>query len=148
MMAQELVTAVQEHVKLTVVLVENHGFASIGALSESVGSQRFGTAYRFRDDRTGRLDGAFLPMDLAANAASLGVDVHRARSIDELRDALVASRSAPGPTLVHIETDPLLPAPSSEAWWDVPVAEAAHLQSTEDARRTYEDGKDRQRLYL
>ena len=148
MMAQELVTAVQEHVALTVVLVENHGFASIGALSESVGSQRFGTAYRLRDDRTGRLDGAFLPMDLAANAASLGVDVHRARSIDELRDALAASRSASGPTLVHIETDPLLPAPSSEAWWDVPVAEAARLQSTEDARRTYEDDKHRQRLYL
>ena len=148
MMAQELVTAVQERVKLTVVLVENHGFASIGALSESVGSQRFGTAYRFRDDSTGRLDGDFVPTDLAANAASLGVEVHRARSVEELRDALVASRSAPGPTLVHIETDPRLAAPSSEAWWDVPVAEAADLESTTDARRTYDRDKERQRTYL
>ncbi len=148
MMAQELVTAVQERVKLTVVLVENHGFASIGALSESVGSQRFGTAYRFRDDSTGRLDGDFVPTDLAANAASLGVEVHRARSVEELRDALVASRSAPGPTLVHIETDPRLAAPSSEAWWDVPVAEAAGLESTTDARRTYDREKERQRTYL
>ena len=148
MMAQELVTAVQERARLTIVLVENHGFASIGSLSESVGSQRFGTAYRYRDERTGHLDGALLPVDLAANAASLGVEVRRARGVDDLRDALVASRSAPGPMLVHVETDPLVPAPSSEAWWDVPVAEVAHLDSTEEARLAYDKDKDRQRQYL
>ncbi len=78
MMAQELVTAVQEGVKLIVVLVQNHGFASIGELSESLGSQRFGTRYRYRDAGTGRLDGDVLPVDLAANAESLGVRVLRA----------------------------------------------------------------------
>ena len=86
MMAQELVTAVQENIKLTVVLVNNHGFASIGALSESVGAQRFGTSYRFRDEATGRLDGGPLPLDFAANAESLGVSSSRVRSIDELQD--------------------------------------------------------------
>src|SRR5918998_3771763 len=75
MMAQELATAVQEHVKLTVVLVQNHGFASIGALSESVGAQRFGTRYRYRNPESGALDGDLLPVDLAANAASLGAHV-------------------------------------------------------------------------
>lgn len=148
MMAQELVTAVQERVKLTVVLVDNHGFASIGALSSTVGSQRFGTSYRFRSEQTGRLDGALLPIDFAANAESLGVEVHRARGIEELRAALVAARSSTGPVLVRIETDPLVPAPSSESWWDVPVAEVAHLESTLEARASYEEGKAHQRRYL
>ena len=81
MMAQEIVTAVQEEIKLTIVLVQNHGFASIGALSESVGSQRFGTRYRGRD-------GEVLPVDLAAVAAGLGAEVHRATTIGEFEDAL------------------------------------------------------------
>ena len=72
MMATELVTAVQEGIKIITVLVQNHGFASIGSLSESLGSQRFGTKYRYRNPQTGRLDGDKLPVDLAANAASLG----------------------------------------------------------------------------
>jgi 3D-(3,5/4)-trihydroxycyclohexane-1,2-dione acylhydrolase (decyclizing) len=147
MMANELVTAVQEGIKLVVVLVDNHGFASIGNLSESVGSQRFGTSYRFRSP-DGRLDGGFLPADLAANAASLGVDVLRARTIEEFRQALVAARAADTTTLVSIETDPLLGGPSSDAWWDVPVAEVAALASTRDARAAYEKSKERQRPYL
>ncbi len=148
MMAQELVTAVQEHVKLIVVLVENHGFASIGALSSTVGSQRFGTAYRFRDEQSGRLDGSDLPTDLATNAESLGAHVYRTRSVDDLRDALTAAQSASGLTVVHIETDPTLAAPSSESWWDVPVAEVSHLASTAEARHTYEADKLHQRHYL
>src|SRR5918992_2786007 len=88
MMAQELVTAVQEGVKLVVVLVQNHGFASIGELSESLGSQRFGTRYRYRDPASGRLDGAVLPVDLAANAESLGVRVLRADGVADLREKL------------------------------------------------------------
>jgi 3D-(3,5/4)-trihydroxycyclohexane-1,2-dione acylhydrolase (decyclizing) len=147
MMANELVTAVQEGVKLVVVLVDNHGFASIGNLSSSVGSQRFGTSYRFRSP-DGRLDGGFLPVDLAANAASLGVDVLRARTIEEFRAALVAARASDRTTVVHIETDPLLAAPSSDAWWDVPVAGVAGLASTRDARAAYEKDKERQRPYL
>jgi 3D-(3,5/4)-trihydroxycyclohexane-1,2-dione acylhydrolase (decyclizing) len=147
MMASELVTAVQEGIKLVVVCVDNHGFASIGNLSESVGSQRFGTSYRFRGP-DGRLDGGYLPVDLAANAASLGVEVLRAKSIEEFRQALVKARASDRTTLVHIETDPLLPAPSSDAWWDVPVAEVAGLDSTREARAGYEKAKQRQRPYL
>jgi 3D-(3,5/4)-trihydroxycyclohexane-1,2-dione acylhydrolase (decyclizing) len=148
MMAQELVTAVQEGIKITVVLVDNHGFASIGGLSETVGVQRFGTRYRYRDARTGRLDGGHLPVDLAANAASLGVRVLRAQTIAELRAALSRAASEPGPVLVHIETDPMVPAPASEAWWDVPVAEVAELDPTRRARKDYEAAKERQRAYL
>ncbi|GII23682.1 3D-(3,5/4)-trihydroxycyclohexane-1,2-dione acylhydrolase (decyclizing) [Planosporangium mesophilum] len=149
MMAQELVTAVQERVKLIVVLVQNHGFASIGELSDSLGSQRFGTRYRFRDPGSGRLDGDVLPVDLAANAESLGVRVLRAGTVDDLRAALeAAKRHDGGPVLVHVETDPLVPAPGSESWWDVPVAEVSRLESTAQARKLYQTKKANQRLHL
>jgi 3D-(3,5/4)-trihydroxycyclohexane-1,2-dione acylhydrolase (decyclizing) len=149
MMAQELVTAVQEGVDLLVVLVQNHGFGSIGALSESLGSQRFGTRYRFRGPGSGRLDGDVLPVDLAANAESLGVRVLRASGIDDFRTKLAEARAyTGGPVLVHVETDPLVPAPDSEAWWDVPVAEVSQLDSTTQARKSYEAAKAGQHPYL
>ncbi|MFC7361019.1 3D-(3,5/4)-trihydroxycyclohexane-1,2-dione acylhydrolase (decyclizing) [Nocardioides astragali] len=149
MMASELVTAVQEDIKIIVVLVQNHGFASIGALSESLGSQRYGTAYRRRNPATGRLDGDKLPVDLAANAESLGAQVYRVSSIDELRQALRKAKSdATGPVVIHAETDPLVPAPSSDAWWDVPVAEVSEIDSTTEARARYDAAKRDQRPHL
>ncbi len=141
MMAQEIVTAVQEEVKLTIVLVQNHGFASIGALSESLGSQRFGTSYRGRD-------GERLPVDLAAVAAGLGADVHRASTIAEFEAALREAAASPRIAVVEVQTDPLVGAPDSEAWWDVPVAEVAALDSTRAARETYERNKTAQQQYL
>jgi 3D-(3,5/4)-trihydroxycyclohexane-1,2-dione acylhydrolase (decyclizing) len=146
MMAQELVTAVQEGVKLIVVLVQNHGFASIGALSESLGSQRFGTSYRYRTP-TG-LDGETLPVDLAANAASLGARVAAVTDLTGLEKALAEAQAADTTTVIHIETDPLAAAPDSPAWWDVPVAETSVLGSTRAARAAYETNKARQRAHL
>ena len=146
MMAQELVTAVQEGVKLIVVLVQNHGFASIGALSESLGSQRFGTRYRYRTE-TG-LDGEKLPVDLAANAASLGARVASVTDLAGLEKALADAQAAETTTVIHIETDPLVPAPDSPAWWDVPVAETSALESTRAARAAYDTNKARQRAHL
>ena len=146
MMAQELVTAVQEGIKLIVVLVQNHGFASIGALSESLGSQRFGTRYRYRTESG--LDGAVLPVDLAGNAASLGARVIRATDLGELEKAVAEAQGADGPTVIHVETDPMVPAPASPAWWDVPVAEVSGIDSTQRARTTYETNKARQRAHL
>jgi 3D-(3,5/4)-trihydroxycyclohexane-1,2-dione acylhydrolase (decyclizing) len=148
MMSQEIVTAVSEGIKLVIVLVQNHGFASIGALSESLGSQRFGTSYRYRDNDTGDYDGRYLPVDLAANAESLGAGVLRCRSIADLTQALKQARDADKLTVVHIETDPLSPVPSSESWWDVPVAEVSTLDSTRTARTDYDAAKRGQRLYL
>jgi 3D-(3,5/4)-trihydroxycyclohexane-1,2-dione acylhydrolase (decyclizing) len=148
MMAQEIVTAVAEGIKLNIVLVQNHGFASIGALSDSVGSQRFGTSYRRRNPDTGLLDGDVLPVDLAANAASLGADVIRTTTIEEFRAALVTSRASDRTTVVEIVTDPLAPVPSSDSWWDVPVAETSLLETTRTARAAYEEHKVAQRGYL
>ena len=148
MLSSEIVTAVSEGIKLTIVLIDNRGFSSIGSLSESLGSQRFGTAYRYRDSGSGMLDGGNLPVDLAANAESLGADVLRTRTIDEFRVALGKAKAAARTTVVYIETDPLAPVPSSESWWDVPVSEIAALASTQQAREVYEQNKQRQKEYL
>ncbi|HET9736713.1 MAG TPA: 3D-(3,5/4)-trihydroxycyclohexane-1,2-dione acylhydrolase (decyclizing) [Solirubrobacteraceae bacterium] len=148
MMAQEIVTAVAEHLKLTIVLVQNHGYASIGALSESVGSQRFGTKYRYRDPESGELDGDVLPVDLAASAAGFGARVLRAGTIAEFEAALREAAAADVTTVVEVQTDPLAGAPSSESWWDVPVSEVSELESTRAAREVYEAGKRTQRTYL
>ena len=145
MMAQEIVTAVSENIKLIVVIVQNHGFSSIGSLSESLGSQRFGTSYRFRDPESGLLAGDKLPLDLAANVESLGADVISVKTIDEFRTALDTARAATRTTAIHIETDPLAPVPSSESWWDVPVSQVAQLESTQAAYKTYQGHKAKQR---
>jgi 3D-(3,5/4)-trihydroxycyclohexane-1,2-dione acylhydrolase (decyclizing) len=148
MMAQEIVTAISEGIKLVIVIVQNHGFASIGALSESLGSQRYGTNYRYRDPGTGFLNGGKLPIDLAKNAESLGARVIRANGIKEFKAALAEARAADVTTVVHIETDPLAPVPSSESWWDVPVAQVSELPSTQQAYATYQERKATQRPFL
>ncbi|TCO47029.1 3D-(3,5/4)-trihydroxycyclohexane-1,2-dione acylhydrolase (decyclizing) [Kribbella antiqua] len=147
MMSTELVTAVQENIKVIIVLVQNHGFASIGALSESLGSQRFGTSYRRRSG-DGRLDGDYLPVDLAANVRSLGVDVIEVHSRAELEKAIGTAKAADGPIAIHVSTDPLIGAPDSESWWDVPVSEVSELQSTQTASAQYQESKAAQRPYL
>ncbi|GAB7109898.1 3D-(3,5/4)-trihydroxycyclohexane-1,2-dione acylhydrolase (decyclizing) [Streptomyces phaeofaciens JCM 4814] len=148
MMAQEIVTMVSEGLKVIVVLVQNHGFASIGALSESLGSQRFGTKYRFRDGDSGRLDGEVLPVDLAANASSLGADVLHAATVDEFRAAMEKAKAAARTTVVHVETDLYGPHPPGHGWWDVPVSQVSALDSTRDAYETYAAHKHAQRHYL
>nr|WP_137811946.1 3D-(3,5/4)-trihydroxycyclohexane-1,2-dione acylhydrolase (decyclizing) [Gandjariella thermophila] len=148
MMAQEIVTMVAERLKVIVVVVQNHGFASIGSLSESLGSQRFGTAYRYRSRETGLLDGDVLPVDLAANAASLGANVLRASGVAEFRTAIEKARAADRTTVVYVETDLFGPNPPGSAWWDVPVSEVSELDSTRRAYADYRRAKRNQRHYL
>lgn len=156
MMHTELVTAVAEGIKLITVLIQNHGYASIGALSESLGSQRFGTKYRMHDAEKHSFDhGETLPIDLAANAESLGARVIRVEPGENVREDLMAAiaeaKAAPegsGPIVIHVESDPLIDAPSSESWWDVPVTGASDLESTQEAYETYADWKTKQRNFL
>ncbi|MEV7142638.1 3D-(3,5/4)-trihydroxycyclohexane-1,2-dione acylhydrolase (decyclizing) [Streptomyces tauricus] len=155
MMPTEIVTAVQEGLPVNLVLIQNHGYASIGGLSESVGAERFGTAYRYRvwgSPRTKSGGGSFtgdpLPVDLAANAASLGMDVLRAKTVRELRDALATARASDRPTCVYVETDPTPSSPGAEAWWDVPVAEVASREAATNARTTYEQQVADRRRHL
>jgi 3D-(3,5/4)-trihydroxycyclohexane-1,2-dione acylhydrolase (decyclizing) len=151
MMPAELVTAVQERLKIIVVLVQNHGFHSIGSLSEALGSQRFGTRYRLRNEATGRLDGDRLPIDLAANARSLGATVIEVRSRKELEQAIADAKAAPaggGPVVIHVETDPTVHAPDSDSWWDVPVSQVSDLATTQRAHEEYVAHKAAQRPLL
>ena len=150
MMPTEIVTAVQEGIAIKVLLVQNHGYASIGGLSESVGGERFGTAYRFPSG-DGTLTGAPLPVDLAANAASLGMRVLRAKTVRDLRTALAEARAADTPTCVYVETetsDTVSGAPPAQAWWDVPVAETATRSSAVKARELYERHVSTRRRHL
>ena len=151
MLPGELPTAVAEGIKLVIVLVQNHGYASIGALSRSVGSAGFGTLYH------GRANGAVptderpaepLPIDLAANAESLGARVLRARTIADVREALAEARAASGPVVVHVEVDRYEGVPSYDSWWDVPVAEVAADESVREARAEYERARRSQRQYV
>jgi 3D-(3,5/4)-trihydroxycyclohexane-1,2-dione acylhydrolase (decyclizing) len=147
MMAQEIVTAVQEGIKITILILDNHGFASIGGLSQTVGAQGFGTEYRQRDPLSGLLEGSTLPIDFVANAASLGAHAIRANNRGELVHALSEARHSGRVTAIVIETDRNERVPGYEAWWDVPVAEVSKLESTRQARAKYEIARKKERTF-
>ena len=106
MMNNEIVTAIQEGIKFTIILLNNNGFASIGGLSQSIGSERFGTKYRYRDEETGLLTGEILPVDFAQNARSLGAHVITATDIASLKAALAEAKAQTETTVIYIETSP------------------------------------------
>ena len=146
MMAQEIVTAVQEGYKLNIIVLDNHGFSSIGGLSRACGNRGMGTEYRYREGDS--YSGGLLPVDFVANAASLGAHAMRAKSGDELRAALVDARKRSGVTVVVVETaiDPRVPG--YESWWDVAIAEVSESPAVQDARKEYEKAKQKERLFL
>jgi 3D-(3,5/4)-trihydroxycyclohexane-1,2-dione acylhydrolase (decyclizing) len=148
MMAQEIVTAVQERIKITIVLLDNHGFASIGGLSASLGSGGFGTRYRYRNPATGQLDGDVLPVDLAANAASLGAHVIRADTLAALRDALGTAKADARTSVIVVPVDRESRVSGYESWWDVPVAEVSTTPEVQDARAAYEAARRKERDLL
>jgi len=153
MLNSELLTAVAEGIKLIVVIVQNHGYASIGHLSETVGSQRFGTKYRRLDPTRGDFQGdQLLPVDLAMNARSYGVDVVEIAdgvgAAKRLREAVTAAKASNASTVIHINSDPLIYGPDGGGWWDVPVPEVSELESTRIARADYERERAAQRPLL
>ncbi|MCW7991628.1 3D-(3,5/4)-trihydroxycyclohexane-1,2-dione hydrolase, partial [Streptomyces platensis subsp. clarensis] len=146
----EIVTAVQEGLPIKLVVLQNHGYASIGGLSAAVGAERFGTDYRLRDP-DGGFTGPPLPVDLAANAASLGMRVLRAHTMRDLREALADAREATVPTCVYVETetaDSVSGPPPAQAWWDVPVAETSTRPSAVKAREEYDRHVTARRRHL
>jgi 3D-(3,5/4)-trihydroxycyclohexane-1,2-dione acylhydrolase (decyclizing) len=147
MMSSEIVTAVQEGVKLTIVLVDNHGYASIGGLSKSVGSDGFGTKYRYRSE-SGHLDGDVLPVDYGANAASLGAYVIRAHNRVELDDALRQAQEMTQTVCIVVETDRRQRVAGYESWWDVAVAEISDNPAVNEARKGYDEARAKENYYL
>lgn len=148
MMPSEIVTSVQEGIKIIVVLVNNHGFASIGGLSHSLGSGGFGTRYRRRDPESGQLDGEYLAVDFAANARSLGAEAINTCTIEEFRQALQDARKATKTTVIVVETEREVRVPGYESWWDVAVAETSTMESVQKARAEYEEALKKERYFL
>jgi 3D-(3,5/4)-trihydroxycyclohexane-1,2-dione acylhydrolase (decyclizing) len=145
MMAQEIVTSIQEGYKLNIVLVDNHGFSSIGGLSRSCGNDGMGTQYRFRND--GSYKGDNLPVDFAANAASLGAWTKRACTAEELKSALCEARQQKRTAIIVIETAFDERVPGYESWWDVPIAEVSDRESVRAARAKYEEARKKERYF-
>jgi len=149
MMSSEIITSIQEDCKMIIVLIINKGFASIGGLSKSIGSDGFGTKYVYRDKKTGQLTGDELPVDLAANARSLGAEVLTATDIASFEEALKTAKSYDRTTVICIETVPERKiAGYGYAWWNVPIAEVSEMKSVKEAYKEYADKKKEQRYFL
>ncbi|HEY4776553.1 MAG TPA: 3D-(3,5/4)-trihydroxycyclohexane-1,2-dione acylhydrolase (decyclizing) [Candidatus Acidoferrales bacterium] len=146
MMAQEIVTSIQEGYKINIVLLDNHGFSSIGGLSRACGNEGMGTDYRYR--RGEKYDGDILPVDFAANAASLGAWTTRARTAEEFKAALVAGRKQDRTSVVVIETSYDQRVPGYESWWDVPIAEVSERDAVKAARKDYEEKRKKERFFF
>jgi len=148
MAPSEIVTAVQEHIKIIIVLVDNKGFASIGGLSRSLGMGGFGTSYRERSAESGKLDGDFLLVDFAANARSLGAHAIKAGTLDELKAALKEAKEMDRITVIVVETQPGVGVPGYESWWDVAVAEVSQIEEVGQARANYVEARKQERYHL
>ncbi len=158
MMAQEIVTSIQERMKLTILLINNHGYGSIGGLSRSIGDQGFGTRYLFRDGQTGALPGdeihpsdaqeRELPVDLAANAGTLGAHVIKATTIEAFKRALALAKKQEKTTVIYVETDRYAGIPNYDSWWDVPIAEVADSAEIKEISKAYQSKLNQERYYF
>ncbi len=147
MMSQEIVTSIQERQKMTIVLLNNDGYSSIGGLSASLGSEGFGTYYRYRNEETNQLDGGLLPIDYAANAASMGAYVIKVSNVEELNAALKKAKTIDHTTLIYIEVDRKKGVPGF-TWWDVAVAEVSKKTAVSESYQAYMKNKKTQKYYL
>jgi 3D-(3,5/4)-trihydroxycyclohexane-1,2-dione acylhydrolase (decyclizing) len=145
MMAQEIVTSLQEGYKLNIILLDNHGFSSIGGLSRACGNRGMGTEYRYR--KNGMLEGGPIPVDFVANAGSLGAHAVRAQTREELRKALIEARQRQQTSVIVIETAYDQRVPGYESWWDVAIAEVSQSESVRTARAKYVQAKKKQRSF-
>jgi 3D-(3,5/4)-trihydroxycyclohexane-1,2-dione acylhydrolase (decyclizing) len=152
MMPSEIVTSIQQRCKLTIVLMDNAGFKSIGSLSRSLGQGGFGTRYIY--PQAGALPGdevasvEELPVDLAANARSLGACVIECKTYDDVVHALRTSKDTDRTTLIYVRNDRLHGVPGYDSWWDVPVAEVSNATAVAEARREWEANRARERYFL
>jgi 3D-(3,5/4)-trihydroxycyclohexane-1,2-dione acylhydrolase (decyclizing) len=153
MMNSEIVTSIQENYKLIIVLLDNHGFKSIGSLSRSLGEDGFGTRYVY--PRNGVLPGdeagedvQILPVDLAANARSLGAHVIECRTYADFVAALKAARATDRTSVIYIQNDRYVEVPGYESWWDVPVAEVSEMPQVQTAHAAWAEMRRQERYFL
>jgi 3D-(3,5/4)-trihydroxycyclohexane-1,2-dione acylhydrolase (decyclizing) len=148
MMPSEIVTSIQEGYKLNLILVDNHGFASIGSLSRSLGEDGFGTSYRMRDPKTGTLSGDYLPLNFAENAHGFGAVTFDTHTLADFKQALNEAKKADRTTVIVVHTDLSLKVPGYESWWDVAVSEVSEISEIQQARKEYEEAIKKERYFL
>lgn len=149
MLPSDLVTTIQEGYKITMILINNEGYASIGGLSNAVGGEGFGTHFKYRNSKNDQLDGDYLPVDLAKNAESLGAIVYKPNGIEEFNEALVKAKNNNRTTVIYVETirDRKL-AGYAYSWWEVPIPEVSKSTEVQKARKQYDADKKRQKQYI
>src|SRR5271157_237961 len=145
MMNSEIVTAVGEGIKLTIVLVDNHGYQCILGLQRAVGVSDFGNELRYRDHATKQLTGEYIQVDFLKHAESMGAHGIFARSAEDLKEALNDARNADRVTVIVVPVDPEKRMPGMGTWWDVPVAEVSMEEKTRKKRENYEKATENQR---
>ena len=148
MMSSELVTSIQEGYKINIILVDNHGFASIGGLSRSLGNAGFGTSFRMRNPETGQLDGNFLALDFAENAHGYGANTLEAHTLKEFKLALEEAQTCDRTTVIVVHTDTAFGVPGYESWWDVAVAEVSQIDEVNEARQDYVNKRNKERYFF
>jgi 3D-(3,5/4)-trihydroxycyclohexane-1,2-dione acylhydrolase (decyclizing) len=149
MLSNEIMTARQEGLGLTIVLLDNHGYRCIRNLSGACGADNPFNDFRSRDPRSGTFTGEVLPVDFAANAASLGATVFSAGTPAELTAALAAAREVEDrPAVIVVETNPEPGVPAYDSWWDVPVAEVSRSARVKAARAQYESDLKKERSFV
>jgi 3D-(3,5/4)-trihydroxycyclohexane-1,2-dione acylhydrolase (decyclizing) len=147
MLSAEIATSVQEGVKLNIVVFDNHGFSSIGGLSQSVGSGGFGTNYRCRNAESRALDGEYVPVDFEKLCAGYGAVTVRARAHEEVEKALIGMRASTQTCAVVIEVDKEMRVPGYESWWDVQISAVSEIESIREARARYEQAVKKERYF-
>jgi len=147
MLSQEIMTAVQEHLKITFVIVDNFGYGSIAALSETVGSQAFGCRFNERGDGS-KHDGTRIEVDFAQNAESYGAKVWSADTAEGFQAAVDEAKAYDGTSVVYVRVDAQARFGGSGAWWEVPVSQVAEVETTNEAYAANAENRAKQRLYL
>jgi 3D-(3,5/4)-trihydroxycyclohexane-1,2-dione acylhydrolase (decyclizing) len=148
MMNSEIVTAVGEDLRLTIVIVDNHGYQCILELQRAVGVSDFGNELRYRDHRTQLLTGEYIPVDFRKHAEAMGAKAVFASGAQQLRQALVAAREADCVSVIVVPVDPDKRMPGMGNWWDVPVAEVSQDERTRQVREAYEQAIERRKSIL
>lgn len=148
MMSSEIATTIQEGHKVNIIVLDNHGYSSIGGLSQSLGSEGFGTRYRFRNPETGELDGPVFPVDFVENAKSFGAYAVRAVTLDDLHSALAQAKKIRHTCVIVMEVDREQRVPGYATWWDVPVAEVSEMKSVKQAGKAYQQGLKKERFFF
>jgi 3D-(3,5/4)-trihydroxycyclohexane-1,2-dione acylhydrolase (decyclizing) len=145
MMNSEIVTAVGEGIRVTIVVVDNHGYQCIVGLQRAVGVADFGNELRHRNRATGLLDGDYIEVDFRKHAEAMGARALQANTAEELTQSLAAARRTDRVTVIVVAVDPTKRLPPLGTWWDVPVAEVSADAKTQRAREVYEEATQSQR---